>query len=79
MSKLFVFETSRGPLGAQYFRFWLVNLAALIQVWLISVGLIYWIFPAIGWTFHAELIAHTIAVGSPVLTSYYAHKAFTFK
>lgn len=78
MSRLFVFEASTRPVWEQYLRFWLVNLVALIQVWLISVGLTYWFFPAIGWTFHAELLAHTIAVCSPVLTSYYAHKVFTF-
>jgi putative flippase GtrA len=78
MSRYFVFEASKRPVWEQYLRFWLVNLVALIQVWLISVGLTYWFFPAIGWTFHPELVAHTIAVCSPVLTSYYAHKVFTF-
>src|SRR5471030_1905611 len=73
MSRFFVFEVSSRSVWEQYLRFWFVNLVALIQVWLISVGLIYWILPTIGWTFHAELIAHTIAVCSPVLTSYYAH------
>ena len=79
MSRLFVFESSRRSVWQQYLRFWLVNLFALVQVWLISVGLLNWVFPAIGWTFHAELVAHTVAVFSPVLTSYYAHKVFTFK
>jgi putative flippase GtrA len=78
MSRFFVFQTSRRPVWEQYLRFWLVNLVALIQVWLISVGLDYWLFPAIGWTFHAELLAHIIAVCSPVFTSYYAHRIFTF-
>jgi putative flippase GtrA len=78
MSRFFVFEASKRPVWEQYLRFWLVNLVALIQVWLISIGLTYWFFPAIGWTFYPELLAHTIAVCSPVLTSYYAHKAFTF-
>jgi putative flippase GtrA len=78
MSRFFVFEASKRPVWEQYLRFWLVNLVALIQVWLISVGLTYWVFPAIGWTFYPELFAHTIAVCSPVLTSYYAHKIFTF-
>ncbi len=78
MSRFFVFQVSKRSASQQYLRFWLVNLVALVQVWLISVGLTYWIFPAIGWTYHAELIAHTIAVCSPVLTSYYAHKLFTF-
>jgi putative flippase GtrA len=78
LSRVFVFEASTRSIWKQYLRFWLVNLVALIQVWLISVGLTYWVFPAIGWTFHPELFAHTIAVCSPVLTSYYAHKFFTF-
>jgi putative flippase GtrA len=78
MSRFFVFEASKRPVWEQYLRFWFVNLVALIQVWLVSVGLTYWVFPAIGWTFYPELLAHTIAVCSPVLTSYYAHRVFTF-
>jgi putative flippase GtrA len=78
MSRFFVFKASKRPVWEQYLRFWLVNLVALVQVWLVSVGLTYWFFPAIGWTFYPELLAHTIAVCSPVLTSYYAHKVFTF-
>jgi putative flippase GtrA len=79
MSRLFVFEISQRSVWQQYFRFWLVNLLAFVQVWLVSVGLTNWVFPAVGWTFHAELIAHTVAVCSPVLTSYYAHRLFTFR
>jgi putative flippase GtrA len=78
-SRIFVFEKSERSVREQYLRFFLVNIAGLVQVWLVSVGLTYWIFPSIGWIYHAELIAHIIAVGSPVLTSYYAHKMFTFK
>jgi putative flippase GtrA len=78
MSRFFVFEASQRPVWEQYLRFLIVNLVALVQVWLISVGLIYWFFPAIGWTFYPELLAHTIAVCSPVLTSFYAHRLFTF-
>jgi putative flippase GtrA len=79
MSRLLVFERAESSAWGQYFRFFLVNLAALVQVWLVSVGLAQWLFPTIGWTFYPELVAHTIAVCSPVLTSYYAHKVFTFK
>lgn len=78
MSRQFVFEPTERSAWGQYGRFFLVNIVALVQVWLVSVGLTYWLLPAIGWTFHPELLAHTIAVGSPVLTSYYAHRVFTF-
>jgi putative flippase GtrA len=79
MSRLFVFGASQRAVWDEYLRFFLVNLAALAQVWLLSIGLARWMFPAIGWTFHAELLAHTIGVCSPVLTSYYAHRLFTFR
>jgi putative flippase GtrA len=79
MSRLFVFGASERAVWDEYLRFFLVNLAALAQVWLLSIGLARWIFPAVGWTFHAELLAHAIGVCSPVLTSYYAHKLFTFR
>ena len=62
-----------------YWRFFVVNIAALAQVWLISVGLYRLIFPVVGFTWHAELIAHTLGVLSPVVTSYYAHKHYSFK
>jgi hypothetical protein len=52
-------EIAEGSAWNQYFRFFLVNLAALVQVWLISVGLAEWLFPAIGWRFRPELVAHT--------------------
>ena len=79
LSRMLVFKATSRSVWDEYSRFFLVNLVALAQVWLVSVGLSNWLFPAVGWTFHAELIAHTIAVGSPVFTSYYAHKLFTFR
>jgi putative flippase GtrA len=79
MSRLFVFEPSQRNVPAQYVRFLVVNLFALVQVWLVSIGLTRFLFPAIGWTWYPELLAHIIAVASPVFTSYYAHKAFTFR
>jgi putative flippase GtrA len=79
MSRLFVFESSQRNVPAQYARFLVVNLFALVQIWLVSIGLSRFLFPAIGWTWYPELLAHVIAVASPVFTSYYAHKMFTFR
>jgi hypothetical protein len=60
-------------------RFAFVNIVALLQVWLISVGLARLFFPWIGFVFHAELVAHTIGVASPAITSFLAHEHFSFR
>lgn len=79
LNRQFVFDGRHGHAGGQYFRFFLVNLAALAQIWVVSVGLALWLFPAIGFTWHAEAIAHGIGLGSPIFTSYFAHKHFSFR
>jgi putative flippase GtrA len=59
-------------------RFALVNIAAIAQVWIVSVGLARFVFPAAGFTWHAETVAHVIGVAVPVFTSYVGHKRFSF-
>lgn len=78
LNRAFVFERSGRSVASEAWRFLAVNLLALGQVWVIAVLLARWLFPAVNWTWHSELIAHTIAVLSPVVTSYYAHRLFTF-
>jgi putative flippase GtrA len=75
---VFVFEASGHSVSHKYLRFGLVNVAALAQVWLISIAFARWIFPAIGFDWHALTVAHAVGVISPVLTSYVGHKYFTF-
>ena len=78
LARLFVFESSGRSLAAEYGRFALVNVAALMQVLAVSIGLAKLVFPGIGLTWNAELIAHVIGVLSPVLVSYQGHKRFSF-
>ena len=78
LARLFVFQASGRSLHVEYGRFALVNVAALIQVLVVSVGLAKMVFPAIGFTWNAELIAHVFGVLSPVLVSYQGHKRFSF-
>lgn len=78
-NRRWVFGKSVVAWRVSYWRFFLVNIAALVQVWLISVALVRLIFPAIGFAWHAELVAHVVGVLSPILTSYYAHKNYSFK
>lgn len=79
LARLFVFEESGKSVTSEYTRFAIVNAVAIAQVWMISVGLRNYVFPWVGFTWHPELVAHVIAVGSPVVTSYYGHKLFTFR
>ncbi|WP_262296295.1 GtrA family protein [Microvirga sesbaniae] len=79
LAKLFVFKASGAAVHKEYVRFAIVNAAAFLQVWLVSVGLARFIFPAVGLVSHGETIAHIIGVLSPALTSYFAHKNYSFR
>jgi putative flippase GtrA len=78
LNRALVFDASSGDWRRQYWRFLLVNLIALVQVFLISIAFARLIFPAVGFDWHAETIAHAIGLASPILTSYWAHKHFSF-
>jgi putative flippase GtrA len=78
LNKFFVFLSPDRQIASEYMRFALVNLVAIVQVWCVSVGLARFLFPAIGFTWHAETVAHIIGVASPVYTSYLGHKYFSF-
>jgi putative flippase GtrA len=77
LNRKYVFAAS-GRVTTEYTRFTLVNLAALAQVWAVSVGLARLVFPAIGFAWHSETTAHVIGVLVPVFTSYLGHKHFSF-
>jgi len=78
LNRAFVFRSSAHWAG-QYWRFALVNLIAFVQVFLVSEGLVRLLFPAIGLRWHPLEIGHLLGVMSPIATSYFAHKHFTFR
>jgi putative flippase GtrA len=78
LNRFYVFERSGRSVASEYVRFGLVNAVALAQVWLVSVILARHLFPAVGFNWHAEFIAHGIGVASPIVTSYFGHKYFSF-
>jgi putative flippase GtrA len=78
LNKLFVFAPSGRAVHEEYLRFTIVNMVALAQVWLVSVGLAFYIFPWLGFNWHAETIAHIIGVAVPTVTSYFGHRHFSF-
>ena len=79
LARQFVFGASGRSWMIEYGRFALVNVAAFVQVWVISVGLAEVVFPMLRFTWHAEDVAHVIGVASPVVSSYWLHKHFSFR
>ena len=78
LAKRYVFESGSGSVAGEFARFALVNLASFLIVFVVSVGCARALFPAIGWTWHVEDLAHVIGVLSPIALSFYGHKHFSF-
>jgi putative flippase GtrA len=76
----YVFPASPRPLAEQIKFFVLVNIAGIVQVWVVSMALVYHVFPTIGFIGPlAEPVAHGIAIVVPTISSYFGHKFLTFK
>ena len=78
LHRTLVFDPSGRQIGWEFLRFATINAIAIVQVWIVSVGLARLIFPYFGFTWHAELLAHSIGVAVPIFSSYLGHKYFTF-
>lgn len=79
LQRLMVFGASVHHPIKEMVYFSLVNVAAIIQVWLISVGLAEYFFPYLGFDWYPKEIAHAIGISIPAVTSYYGHKYISFK
>lgn len=79
LAKLFVFKRSHQSLHRSALFFVLVNLVAVAQTWLISMGLAAYALPALGVTKFVREIAHAVGVAVPVFTSYIGHKHWSFR
>jgi putative flippase GtrA len=80
LNRYVVFTSARsGAMGRQSVRFVLVNAASLLQVWIIGIGLVRVVMPRMGWHWHPQTTAHCLAVATPAVASYFAHKYFSFR
>jgi putative flippase GtrA len=78
LARRFVFQASGRSVASELKRFTIVNVFSLVLVWSISIGLAKYLFPAIGFVWHADDIAHFIGVVAPAAGSYFGHRAYTF-
>lgn len=79
LARMFVFKQSSQSMHHSALYFTLVNLVAVIQTWLISMGLALYLLPMLGVTHFTREIAHAIGVAAPVFTSYLGHKRWSFR
>ena len=79
LARRVVFPGSRQSLSRSFAAFSLVNLVAVLQTWLVSIGLRNLLLPLIGLTALVELIAHGCGVIVPVFTSFLGHKHISFR
>jgi putative flippase GtrA len=79
LGKFFVFKGGIQPIPRSFLIFSLVNLVAVFQTWLVSMGLANYVLPWLRVTKFIPEIAHGIGVLIPVFTSYVGHKRWSFK
>lgn len=79
LAKLFVFTESQQSIQRSALFFLLVNLVAVILTWAVSMGLAFYVLPALGVTVFVHEIAHAVGVLVPVFTSYIGHKRWSFR
>jgi putative flippase GtrA len=78
LNKIFVFDSKRGNTGKQLFGFVAVSLLGLAQTLLLSLVFRNYAFPAIGFNFYPDAVAHFIGLGTTAFTSFLGHKYFSF-
>lgn len=79
LARRFVFPNSVQSLQRSLPAFALVNLIAVLQTWLVSLGVRSLLLPLLGVTALVDLIAHGCGVAVPVFTSFYGHKHLSFR
>ena len=79
LARVFVFNKSSQSIGRSVVIFSLVNVLALTQTWLISMGLNYYVLPRLGVERFVPEISSAIGIIFPVFTSYLGHKYWSFK
>ena len=79
LSKIWVFAGSGRSVVSEAYYFSIVNIIAVVQVWIISVSLAQYVFPRMGVYSYSEEIAHFIGLSVPIFTSFLGHKYMSFK
>ena len=74
-----IFGNPGTSLRRRLIRFTQVNLVGMALAWLISTLMARLLLPSVGWTFHPFEVAHLIGVAAPTFSSYFLHRAYTYR
>lgn len=79
LARMLVFGRGSQTLKRSALYFILVNVVAVAQTWVISMGLAEYGLPALGIKEFVPEIAHATGVVFPVFTSYLGHRRWSFR
>jgi putative flippase GtrA len=79
LSKFYVFDKSKHSTLHEITYFTLVNIAAVIQTWIVSMLLYHYLLKWMDISLYKKEIAHMVGVAVPVFSSYMGHKYLTFR
>lgn len=80
LCKRFVFDAAEtGRTRKEFSYFFIVNLAGMAQTFVVSVLLAEWLFPRVDFLWHPEVVAHSVGVAFPTLSSFLGHKFLSFR
>ncbi len=74
-----IFGNPDTPLRRRLIRFTQVNLVGMALAWLVSTLMARLALPSVGWTFRPFEVAHLIGVAAPTFSSYFLHRAYTYR
>jgi putative flippase GtrA len=75
----FVFPPGRMGIYRQIIAFSLINLSAILQTLAVTLVLAELVLPWLGVSRHVDLIAHLAGVCTPIITSFFGHKRWSFR
>lgn len=79
LMRVFVFNGVLKPIAPQAAKFIGINLLALAQTLIVTLFMASWLLPKLGVIHHVDALAHLTGVLVPAITSYFAHKLWTFR
>lgn len=74
----YVFSGHETPLGKSVTTFIAINLISLLQNWLVTMAMEYYVLPTVGIVRYSTYIASIVGIAFPIIWSFIGYKKFSF-